>query len=344
MSVTNMMDLFHNWKLEYGKLYATRMDENRAFRVWQENLAFVNSVNSANLSWTAQLGKYGDVSTAEFIRSVLLPTRELKPIPPRKTLTKGQTRPAEFDWRSKTGVVTTVKDQGSVGSCWAFSTVGNIEGQWSLYGNAGSSGLDLSPEFLVDCDGSHDDKHADCSVFGGWPYLAYGYVIESGGIPSEASWPYCSGTGDCYPCMQGPVSLCGPPPYYCDDTIEKKCPNAVKSATISDWTSVSTDENVIADTLYSQGPLSVLLDATQLQFYKGGIWTGHTSATSPLLGCTKTGLNHAVLLTGFGSENGVDYWTVKNSWGIKWGEEGYFRITRGSGTCGINTGVTTALV
>ncbi len=99
-----------------------------------------------------------------------------------------------------------------LGTCWAFSTIGNVEGQWAL--GPQKELVDLSPEYLVDCDGTHDEKHADCSVFGGWPYLAYEFLINSGGVPSEKSWPYCSGTGNCYPCMLGPVSLCGPPPYY----------------------------------------------------------------------------------------------------------------------------------
>jgi hypothetical protein len=82
------------------------------------------------------------------------------------------------------------------------------------------------------------------------------------------------------------------------------------------------------------------MDATQLQFYKSGVWTGGKTAHG---GCASDGsyLNHAVLLVGFASEtDGTDYWTVKNSWGQKWGEEGYFRIQRGSGLCGINTAVT----
>lgn len=98
--------------------------------------------------------------------------------------------PESWDWVQH-GAVTAVKDQGSVGSCWAFSTTGNIEGQAFM---ASKSLTSLSEEYLVDCD----DK--DCSVFGGWPYLAYQYIMESGGIPTEASYPYCSGVGTCYPC------------------------------------------------------------------------------------------------------------------------------------------------
>jgi cathepsin F len=98
--------------------------------------------------------------------------------------------PESWDWVQH-GAVTPVKDQGSVGSCWAFSTTGNIEGQVFM---ATKTLTALSEEYLVDCD----DK--DCSVFGGWPYLAYQYIMESGGIPTESSYPYCAGVGTCFPC------------------------------------------------------------------------------------------------------------------------------------------------
>lgn len=164
-------------------------------------------------------------------------------------------------------------------------------------------------------------------------------------MPTEATNPYCCGTGDCYPCMNGPVSLCGPPPYYCDPEITAACPSAPLHAHISDWHSVSTDEGDIQTTLEEVGPLSALLDASQLQYYQSGVWEG--SSFGPV-GCSQTSLNHAVLLTGFGQleaeAGGVAYWRVKNSWGERWGEQGYFRIVRGEGMCGINTEVTTALV
>ena len=157
--------------------------------------------------------------------------------------------------------------------------------------------------------------------------------------------------------MNGPVSLCGPPPYYCDPEITAACPSASLYAHISDWHSISQDEEEMKTDLEEIGPLSALLDATQLQYYKSGIWEG-SSFGPTAAGCSHTSLNHAIVVTGFGqmetvtSEAGLtgksstssDYWRVKNSWGEKWGEDGYFRIVRGEGMCGINTEVTTSSV
>ena len=80
--------------------------------------------------------------------------------------------PESFDWRDH-GAVSPVKDQGSAGSCWAFSTAGNIEGQMFLQ-NKTANVTSLSEEQLVDCD------YKNCGVFGGWPYLAIEYVMENG--------------------------------------------------------------------------------------------------------------------------------------------------------------------
>jgi C1A family cysteine protease len=81
-----------------------------------------------------------------------------------------------------------------------------------------------------------------------------------------------------------------------------------------------------------KGPVSIGVDASGLGFklYKSGIikrWCG-------------TDIDHAVLLVGYGTEKGVDYWLVKNSWGASWGENGYFRVLRDmekkdAGMCGI---------
>lgn len=78
------------------------------------------------------------------------------------------------------------------------------------------------------------------------------------------------------------------------------------------------------------------MNADKLQFYRSGIFAPSR--------CNADSLNHAVLLVGFGTEDGSDYWTVKNSWGESWGEDGYFRMARGVGMCGVNTAVVTGVV
>ena len=107
---------------------------------------------------TFRLNQFADMTSEDFKSKILM-----RPSPPpffspdlyrpsNRTLLKDL--PDTFDWRDK-GVVSPVKDQGSVGSCWAFSTVGNIEGQWALHGKPLTS---LSAEQLVDCDATFDPK------------------------------------------------------------------------------------------------------------------------------------------------------------------------------------------
>ena len=59
-----------------------------------------------------------------------------------------------------------------------------------------------------------------------------------------------------------------------------------------------------------------------------------------------SGINHAVLLVGYGVDatTGMKYWIIRNTWGKNWGENGYFRIRRGNGTCGVNFYIITATI
>ena len=138
--------------------------------------------------------------------------------------------PASFDWRkSPFNAVTSVKNQGALGSCWAFSSVGNIEGQRAVKSN-GSILEDLSVEQLIECDATTGPRYGkdggevegDCGEFGGWPYLAYQWWKTAGGVRTDKEMPYCSGldygaAGFCSPCMARYVSL--PPPLCLPSTL-----------------------------------------------------------------------------------------------------------------------------
>ncbi|KAL7184747.1 hypothetical protein ACSBR2_026814 [Camellia fascicularis] len=122
----------------------------------------------------------------------------------------------------------------------------------------------------------------------------------------------------------------------CDHTPEKV---AVK---VVNFTNVPTDEKQIAANLVHHGPLAIGLNAIFMQTYISGV-------SCPLV-CGKRRINHGVLLVGYGWKGFSilrfgyrPYWIIKNSWGNKWGEHGYYRLCQGHGMCGMNTMVSAVM-
>ncbi|CAM9645894.1 unnamed protein product [Pylaiella littoralis] len=222
--------------------------------------------------------------------------------------------PTEFDWRDY-GAVTEVKNQAYCGSCWSFSTTGCLEGAWFLAGNPLTS---LSEQQLVACD---TEWNQGCQ--GGWPSLAMDYISENGGIVP----------GDIYPYRK--VYMGDLPFPTCSDTVK----DGNYAATLSFESSLvygPCAEDLMARWLIVNGPLSVALDAMGMEYYSDGIDMGEY--------CTPLEIDHAVLIVGYGEEDGVKYWIIKNSWKYTWGEEGYYRLVRGVNACGIAEDVTTIIV
>jgi len=338
-----IQSLFQTWTEKFKKNYSTLQQYQTAFTNFKDNLKRIEKFKAEsmkrNSSYVPGLTKFADMSPQEFNSKILMPKRNIKLDEPCTVPGGARAKdlpitdlPDSFDWREK-GAVTPVKDQGSVGTCWAFSTTGNIEGQWFLKSN---QLISLSEEQLNDCDGY------DCGVFGGYPCRAYQYIIKAGGLMSEKDYSYCVGSGDCFPCSPPGYNetFCGPGPEYCNGTAWPCRAYPAKSAVkISSWQAFGTNETQIMAQLVANGPLSVLMDASgfpPLQYHEWGIYNPWS--------CDPTALDHAVLLVGYGTDGSTPYWIVKNSWGTDWSDEGgYFRIARG-GVCGINQAVTSAKI
>ncbi|UYV60947.1 CTSL [Cordylochernes scorpioides] len=181
--------------------------------------------------------------------------------------------PSSLDWRSK-GYVTEVKDQEHCGSCWAFSTTGALEGQH--YRKSGKL-VSLSEQNLVDCSTKNDG----CG--GGLMRDAFEYIMKNGGIDTEESYPYLGYNDDC---------------HYNKSNI---------GATCKGYKSINQDEESLKQALAAEGPISIAIDAGgNFQMYRGGVYNNPDCANA------MGSLNHGVLLVGYGQENGMDYWLVKN--------------------------------
>ena len=174
----------------------------------------------------------------------------------------------------------------------------------AAYKNKAGSLVSLSEQNFVDCDTT------DSGCNGGWMDNAFAWAKTNGGVCTESAYPYTAKKGTCN-------TSCG-----------------TKYAKPASYTDVTkNDVNSLMSALNKQ-PVSVAIEADQASFqlYKSGVLTASCG----------TNLDHGVLAVGYGTDNGVDYWTVKNSWGTGWGEAGYIRLARTSsqkqGQCGILSG------
>jgi cathepsin L len=293
---------FEQWVEENHKVYDPTEILYR-FRIFQQNVDFVEQFNLEGHSFTVGLNMFADLSNSEFLEKYGGLHRPLVQVtsPEHLFQPSTQTLPTSVDWRSK-GIVTPVKNQGQCGSCWSFSTTGSVEGAWAL----NHSLVSLSEQNLMDCSRSYGN--AGCN--GGLMDYAFKYIINNRGIDTEASYPY---QGYTY--------------YSC------RYNSAYKGASITSYRDVASgSESALQTAVATYGPVSVAIDASHssFQLYTGGIYYEPA--------CSSTNLDHGVLTVGYGTGTTGDYWIVKNSWGTGWGNAGYINMARNkNNNCGIAT-------
>ncbi|KAE9590027.1 hypothetical protein Lal_00037743 [Lupinus albus] len=313
---------FKSFMVDYGKEYSTKEEYLHRLEIFAKNMVRAAEHQAVDPTAVHGVTQFSDLDEVEFEKYYTgmkggfgmhglnnggeAPSLEVEGLP------------ENFDWREK-GAVTPVKMQGICGSCWAFSTTGSVEGANFI---ATGKLLSLSEQQLIDCDNKCDitEKSAcDNGCNGGLMTNAYNYLIEAGGLEEESSYPYTGQRGEC------------------------KFDQEKVAARVTNFTNIPLDESQIAAYLVKHGPLAIGINAIFMQTYIGGV-------SCPLI-CSKRRLNHGVLLVGYAAKgfsilrlSNKPYWIIKNSWGEKWGDQGYYKVCRGHGICGMNTMVSAAMV
>jgi len=197
-----------------------------------------------------------------------------------------------------------IRNQLHCGSCWAFAATESLSDRFCI-ASEGKIDEILSPQDMVSCD------EEDFGCGGGYLDRAFKY-LESTGVVSEACFPYTSGEGTEEHCLHG----------SCTD---KHVP-FVKFRCAEDTVKILADVESIKLELMTNGPMETgFMVYEDFMNYKSGVYK---YTTGRLLG------GHAIKVIGWGEENGEQHWICSNSWGIEWGESGFFKIKMNE--CGID--------
>jgi len=313
--MTPFEDIWTAFKQEHGRNYETAEETERK-QTFAENLKKIEIHNylhsKGQKSYTLGVNQFADMKTSEF--AALMNGYRMRT---NATVRHGSSYlspnihidvPDTVDWRTK-GYVTPVKDQGHCGSCWSFSSTGALEGQ---HFRKTQQLVSLSEQNLVDCSVSYGNHGCE----GGLMDYAFTYVKSNAGIDTEVSYPY--------------------------EAKDDKCRYNPSSSGATDTGFVdvdSGDESKLKEAVATVGPVSVAIDASHssFQLYKSGVYNEPD--------CSSESLDHGVLVVGYGTQDGQDYWLVKNSWATRWGDEGYIKMSRNKNNqCGIATAASYPLV
>jgi hypothetical protein len=223
-------DLYGDWKKKYNKKYASPDQDWYRLTVFNSNYETIKSFyEGPEQSYTLDFNQFMDISTEEFTETYL---GLQAPAHHGEMFESSEPAANAVDWRSK-GVLNEIRNQGSCGSCWAFSAVGAIEAAHAVQGKGLPA---VSEQELVDCSTSYGNYGCN----GGLMDLAFKYVQEHG-ISSRADYPYAG--------------------------RDQKCAKQTGAFRISSFQDVPAGNCGALEQAVSQRPVSVAVDASNWQFY-----------------------------------------------------------------------------
>ena len=323
---SNYLPDFHEWKKAWNVTYPNADVERARAGIWIDNKRRVDEHETHKRPWTLSLNPFADQTPAEFqgMRNGL--SQAVYPRPPTHypPLTVNPHLPTSVDWRDH-GIVNPIKDQAQCGSCWAFSAIASLEGQ---YARLTKNLTSFSEQDLVDCvQNVQVASGGDCcdGCEGGLMDAAFDYLItaQNGQDDLESKYAYTAMDGTCAFKVNGPgladvtgrVDL----PMGCDHALQTAVAHV--------------------------GVVSVGVDANDdWQMYTGGVYVpdpdnGGCSSDPGALdhGVAVVGYNTDVFPDGSGQNKTMNYWIIRNSWGTSWGNDGYMYLSRDvPNACGLS--------
>ncbi|RVE43244.1 hypothetical protein evm_012124 [Chilo suppressalis] len=308
-------DDFERFKLNHNKTYLEQKENFVRLNNFRRNLRYINSQNRMHSSFTLAINHLADANDDEM--AVYFGTKDH--FDEYEELNEDDDSIEEdqahvtgffknFDWRDY-GAVTSVKVQTAMcRSCYAFATAAAVESSKFIQ-NGFEQMLEVSEQAIIDCS---------------WRVNREGnYGCSGGSIRASLEW----------------IKNRGIP--YRDDygrylALEGRChaPNVTRHTHIRGYHKVIKDERTIKRYLRKRGPLAIAIysNPKSFMFYSSGVFNdGNCKREKSISG------NHGLLLIGYGEEeNGEEkFWTLKNSYGTKWGEKGYIRIAIKNNICGV---------
>jgi len=279
------VDEFKVWAKMHNKKYANKQEEESRRTIWENNKNYIENHNAnSRFSHKLKMNQFGDWEMEEF-KSLILPRRDkirnTKDQDPPIHQISGKKNPPSINWVSL-GAVNPPKDQGVCGSCWTFGTAGSLEGAWFL---KTKTLVSLSEQQIVDCawvTWGGEGGNSGCD--GGFAAPAFQWIMDNGGIAFESHYKYLMQDG------------------YCR---KRDLSSGVKVRGYVNVTSYS--ESALEDAVANNGPVAVAIDASHsdFTFYTSGVYYNPNCASDI------NDLDHEVLVVGYGTENGEDYWLVK---------------------------------